>query len=151
MTQHPFIRDSQGNVRRGETIEGPLSLPVSSGRVDQCCLDYAFSLGIDASGEWWVLRIEGTFAVASPAAAAERFEPAGKPGECGPAVDAVLHKTLADGSVTAEGLLTLTFADGTELEVQPSQQWEAWTLNGPREQLIVCGPGGQLSKWPEHS
>lgn len=148
MTARPFIRNAQGNTRPGETIKGPLSLPLGSGRVEQCCLDTAFSVAIEVSGEWWLLRIESPFALASPDGTSERFDSDEKPSAWGPAVDVLLHNTVADASVTGQGVLGLTFADGSHLEVETRQQWEAWQLEGPREQLVVCGPGGELSRWP---
>jgi hypothetical protein len=151
MTPRPFIRDAQGSRRQGETIDGPLSVPIGSGRVEQCRLDNAFSLAIEASGEWWLLRIEVPFVVASPEGTSERFGSDGRPSAWGPAADVLLHNTVADASVTAAGVLRLAFADGTRLDIEPTQQWEAWQLEGPAERLIVCGPGGQLSRWPARS
>ena len=151
MTRRPYIRDAQGNIRQGETIDGALSVPIGSGRVEQCRLDNAFSLAIEASGEWWLLKIEVPFDVASPQAASERFGSDGRPSAWGSAADALLNNTVADASVTAEGVLRLAFADGTRLDVEPSQHWEAWQLEGPGERLIVCGPGGQLSRWPRRA
>ena len=151
MTPRPFIRDARGNTRDGEAIKGPLSLPLGLGRVEQCCLDNAFSLAIEVSGEWWLLRIEGPFIVALREGKSQQFDSDGKPSAWGPAVDVLLHNGIAHASVTTEGVLGLAFADGNRLEVGPSEQWEAWQLEGPREQLIVCGPGGALSRWPAQS
>lgn len=151
MNSRPFIRDAEGKTRQGETIDGPLSVPLGSGRVEQCRLDRAFSLAIDTSGDWWVLRIEAPFVVAAPEGSSERFDSDGRPSAWGPAADLLLHNTVSDASVTAEGVLRLTFTDGTCLEIEPSQQWEAWQIEGPDERLIVCGPGGQLSRWPAQS
>ena len=105
MTPRPSIGDARGNVRHGEPVEGPLSLPLASGRVEQCRLDNAFSLAIEVCGDWWLLRIEGPFVLASPQGTSERFDSEERPSAWAPAIDVLLHNTVAHGSVNTEGVL----------------------------------------------
>jgi hypothetical protein len=144
----PTIRDSE-TARVGETVEGPLQLPIETGRVEQCCLDNAFTLLVEVSAQWWNLRIEGSFALVSEAQPLMSFkDEKAPPSSWGPAVDVLLHNTVTEAHVASGGTLSLVFADGYRLDVPPSPQWEAWQLSGPQEQFIVCGPDGQLSRWP---
>ena len=146
----PELRDSEGNVRAGQTVAGPVQLPLEGASVDQCCLDYAFTLKLGKSEQSWALRIEGDFDLAQPGGSTQRFSEA-PPSGWGPAVDALLRETISDASVTRDGTLHLRFAGGCCVEVPPTHQWESWQLNGPGGELIVCGPGGALSRWPAES
>lgn len=116
----PSIREAAGNVRLGEAIVGPLPLPINQYRVEQCRLDNAFSLAVDGSAQWWLLRIEGPFRVTWPDGTARRFESERQPSAWGPAIDVLLHMTVADANVSAEGTLEVTFVEGARLEVEPS-------------------------------
>jgi hypothetical protein len=146
----PEIRDSEGNVRVGETVAGPFHLPLAGARVDQCALDHALTLVLDRSGLVWTVRIEGTFHLTARGGSTQRFESGddAPPSSWGPAVDALLHDDIAAASVKRDGTLELLFVGGWRVEVPPTDQWEAWQINGPAGELIVCEPGGQLSRWP---
>ena len=146
----PEIRDAECNVRIGETVAGPLDLPLAGARVDQCALDYAFTLGLDQAGLLWTVRIEGAFDLPARAGSTQRFESGdgAPPSSWGPAVDALLHDTVAAAGVKGDGILELLFVGGWRVEVPPSQQWESWQIDGPTGDVIVGGPGGELSRWP---
>lgn len=145
----PTIRHSDGSVRTGETIAGPLPLPLKGGRVEQCCLDNALTLTLEVSARSWSLRIETPFVLVPPAESSERFESSenAPPSAWGPAADVLLHNTIVDANVASDGTLELGFADGYRLHVSPSDQWEAWQFIGPSQEVIVCGPGGGLARW----
>lgn len=145
----PTIRDSDNNVRIGETVAGPLELSIAGGRVEQCCVDNALSLKLDVSGRWWILRLEGAFALASSVAVEPiQFAEDARASAWAPALDALLQSSITAAHVATDGSLELIFANGCRLDVPVSQQWESWQLSGPEDELIVCGPGGQLSRWP---
>ena len=142
----PVIRDSSG-TRVGEFVRGPLQLPIVGGRVEQCRLDNAFGLAFDVADRWWNLRLEGPFALSSADLQFE-FSDDAPPSHWGIAVDATLHATVVDADVSSDGVLTLLFSNSVRLEARPSERWEAWQLSGPDDELVVCGPEGQLSRWP---
>ena len=146
----PTIRDSEGKVRVGKEVAGPLALPITGGRVEQCGVDTALSLMLEVSERWWSLRLEGSFVLAPPPASSGRFEFGENepPSAWAPALDILLHNSVTAGNVATDGTLELTFADGYRLDVPPSRQWEAWQLNGPEGELFVGGPGGQVARWP---
>ncbi len=146
----PELHDSGGNVRVGQTVAGPLGLPLAGARVDQCCLDHAFSLTFDLSGRSWVLRIEGNFEIVQAGGATQQFGEA-PPSAWGPAVDALLHQTVCDAGVAADGTLRFGFEGGYTVVVAPDIQHEAWQISGPEGELIVSGPGGGLAMWPSTS
>lgn len=58
-------------------------------------------------------------------------------------VGQVINEALADSS----GALRVRFGDGTRLNVEPDESYEAWNVSGPDGLLIVCTPGGQLVSW----
>lgn len=144
----PSLRDAAGSVRIGETVAGPLRLPLDGARVDQCGLDRALTLTLEKSSRHWTLRLEGGFRLVVGEDSPEQFgSDDDPPSAYGPAVDQLDQATIAEASVMADGTLKMSFEDGLALEIAPHFQWEAWTLNGPAGELIVCGPGGQLSRW----
>jgi hypothetical protein len=143
----PELRDSEGNIRVGQIVAGPVQLPLEGAHVDQFHLDRALTVTLDTSGRSWALRIEGDFDLAQPGGSTERFGRA-PPSSWRPAVDVLLHQAISDASIARDGTLHLRFVGGCRIEVPPTCQWEAWQLNGPNGELIVCGPGGRLSKWP---
>jgi hypothetical protein len=47
-----------------------------------------------------------------------------------------------------DGTLHLKFEGGSEVEVPPHEQFEAWQVTGPRRgDLVVCLGGGELAIW----
>jgi Family of unknown function (DUF6188) len=145
----PTIYDSTGVVRVGETIAGPLELSLASARVTQCRSDYAFSLVLeeDAPARHWIVRIEGPFSLVGSDYRTETFGADGPPSAWGAAIDVLLHATLIAATVAPGGTLTLSFENGQQVEVRAHEQWEAWQVEGPDELRLVCGPGGELSRW----
>ena len=43
------------------------------------------------------------------------------------------------------------FSDGTRLDVEPDDAYEAWNVSGPDGALIVCTRGGSLVTWSKYS
>jgi hypothetical protein len=98
-----------------------LQLPIETGRIEQCCLDNAFTLLVGVSAQWWNLRIEGSFALVSEAQPLMSFkDEKAPPSSWGPAVDVLLHNTVTEAHVASGGTLSLVFADGYRLDVPPS-------------------------------
>ena len=144
----PVLRDSAGVFRTGNEIHGRLEVPFVDAVVTQLRIDNAFSLAFDSSEtHWWVLRLEGGFEIDLPDGRRQSFDEEAGAGQLGHAAEALLHRTVTAASVSEAGVLTIAFSDQTQLRVHPHCQWEARTLNGPEGQLIVCGPGGNLSVW----
>jgi hypothetical protein len=146
----PYIVSSDGSVRLGETVAGPLSVPLGGARVVQCQFDHAFSLVLDEDepGRSWVVRVGAPFSVADTDGRMTSFVDDAAPSAWGPAVDALLHATVVDARVAANGTLTLQFREGPQLNAPPLTQWEAWQITGPDGVLVVCAPGGGISRWP---
>jgi hypothetical protein len=61
---------------------------------------------------------------------------------------------LLNGDVTAAGTsesgeLSLTIGD-TTVRCGSHPHYEAWSYNGPRDETVVCTPGGDLAIWNAH-
>lgn len=78
--------------------------------------------------------------------ASQRFADDVPPSAWAPAVDELLHGGIGDAKATADGTLIMRLRDGTELQVLPIPQYEAWQIDGPEGIFAVCGPGGRLSR-----
>lgn len=48
--------------------------------------------------------------------------------------------------VSAEGDMAVTIGD-TQLSVRVGRDHEAWEIGGPKGELIICMPGGELAVW----
>ncbi|HLY87168.1 MAG TPA: DUF6188 family protein [Gaiellaceae bacterium] len=56
----------------------------------------------------------------------------------------VITEVSADGST-----LRTVFDNGSTLAVPALDQYEAWRVEGPGDQGVVCMPGGELAVWYE--
>ncbi len=118
-------------------------LPVVDGTVTQIRVDYAFTLVIDH----YSIRINTPFTF-SRGDDHSKHDPE-DPGTLAPLL--TLHQaTLREGVLSKDGVLTLSFRDGTTLTVPPNDQYEAWEATGelppvtPSFQVIAL-PGGGLA------
>ncbi|MGV0852585.1 DUF6188 family protein [Mycolicibacterium phlei] len=55
--------------------------------------------------------------------------------------------TVETATADKTGVLRVNFRDGTSLVVEPDPHYEAWNVSRPDGSLIVCRPGGGLSRW----
>jgi hypothetical protein len=140
---------SDGKVRLGETVVEPFDVPLGGARVDQCAIDHALTLRLDESGQLWTVRIEGAFRLIERDGSCDQFGSDNALASAyGPAIDKLLHATIAEASVARDGTLTFLFEEGRRVEIPLEDQWEAWQINGPAGELVVGGPGGEISRWP---
>lgn len=63
----------------------------------------------------------------------------------------LVGSTIDEATVDAAGALRVDFSDGTRLDVEPDDAYEAWNVSGPDGALIVCTPGGSLVTWSKYS
>lgn len=120
-------------------------LPMAGRQVSQCCIDYAFTLrctdahgSVDVRiGEPFVLRTANETYV---------LDPESDPTSMGPILS-LLHLNVADAIAFKDGRLTLTFSDGSVLEVPVGRDYEPWELSGPEGMRVVSLPGGELGIW----
>jgi hypothetical protein len=109
--------------------------------------DIGFTVVLRTSGGY-TITIESRLTVESPTGTVQA-----SPGPDTEADLSVHLGPLADHRITTAdadtaGGLDIEFDGGTRLHVDPDENYEAWTINGPDGQLIVSGPGGGLTEWP---
>ncbi|GAB3206061.1 hypothetical protein GCM10027294_07080 [Marinactinospora endophytica] len=56
-------------------------------------------------------------------------------------------RRIVQATAAKAGSLRLVFDNGVRLMVPPGPGYEAWSLVGPRGELLVCFPGGGLGSW----
>lgn len=115
-------------------------LPVVATRLRVSALDWELVAEfVDSSGAVSVsARVESAFTVGGVLYPATAFA------EALP----VLESRVVDaGVVDHSGLLRITLAGGDNLEVEPSDAFEAWSLTTADGDRIVCMPGGELASW----
>lgn len=144
-----LVYNSEGIVSVGETISGPLPVPLAGARVVQCRLDHALTLVLDEDqpGRGWTIRLGAGFSLVASDGSRRSFDDDAPPSAWAPAVDVLLHAEVADAEAMADGTLIVRVHDGSKLEAPPIPEYEAWQIDGPEGLFAVCGPGGQLSRW----
>ncbi len=103
----------------------------------------------------WYIHFGGDPLVAAPGMTPVEVDPGNPPdvdaGETYPPVPDVLAsfvgKTIRALQVSAVGDLSVTFDDTSQLSVKAAAENEAWQLSGPRGEMAVCMPGGELAIW----
>jgi len=142
-----------GSERIGETLSGPIEVPLPLARVTQCRVDHAFSLVLveeHAPTRSWVIRIGAPFSLHDPAGGVESFVDDAPPSQWAPAIDALLHELVATARALADGTLSLRLGGGGAVHAPPLPYYESWQITGPKpeEFVLVCAPGGSLARWP---
>jgi len=118
---------------------------VNNLEVIQCLVDYAFSVIMNGSGNDVQIGIESEFIYFQGTQRYELLAERGPTTIC-PALG-VLHQELKSLEVHKSGILEIVFLNGDKIVVNPDPQYEAWTLNGPDDLLMVCMPGGEIAIW----
>lgn len=117
-----------------------------AGTVTQCRMDFAFSLVVaDDRAESFEVRIEQPFVVARDDTET-LLNPEADPVEMAEALR-MLRSEVRQVIAFKDGRLELTFDDGAVLRVSVNEDYEAWSIVGPRGMRIVSMPGGELAVW----
>jgi hypothetical protein len=115
-------------------------------RVEQLRVDYRLVLVLGDDSE---LAVEQSATVSDHPGKAADVRRARIVPEAGDVAAALplLRKTVLSSVAFKSGALRVVFDSGHQLEVQPSDEFEAWTGVGPGAMRWVCLPGGGLSVW----
>lgn len=96
--------------------------------------------------EGWQMDLEGEVYLTTPKTGTRRIPTDGSveevPDELKEWTDAAITEVL----VSEEGHLAITVGS-TQLSARASQKHEAWQIYGPRGEMLVCSPGGELEEW----
>lgn len=114
---------------------------LAAGDVDCIAFDYGVEIRI-AGGS--VVRIEGPAKIRSPRGDERSFDPEA-PGDAAVDVLKLLHRRVV---VRSSGSTLIVDRESKRvLEVDPSEDFEAWTVVGADGSRVVCGPGGEMTTW----
>lgn len=113
--------------------------------VTDTSIDRAFVIVLWDGDDQWEARIEGAFAWTADGRPPVRYEP--DTGLEVGAVPQVVGSVVSHLWVTASGELQIQFEDGSRIEVDVDDRYEAWQITGPDRILIVGMPGGQVAVW----
>jgi hypothetical protein len=112
--------------------------------VMQCRVDYAFTLQLMSGEKEVAIRIGRPFRYQTQSLAVN-VDPEARPEELGPVLHLCRERTVRELTVRKDGALEMRFDDESLLSVPADNDYEAWTLSGPGQLLIVSGPGGDVS------
>lgn len=130
------------------TQNGELVMPLESLPISRCIVDAAISLVALVDSDAITLRIEGPF-VLTEEDGSHAIDP-NAPRTLGPAV-ALVGATVRRARASETGRLELVFEDGRSILVEPSDEFEAWEISGPRDAKAVCRVDGGVSTWGARS
>ena len=144
MSDLPFIRESDGATLPGKVfLTGPdWTREIATADLTFVRIDFQTRLQFGeveiVIGSNFVLTVDGT---------AHPLDPEDR-NQLGPLLG-IYPDSLSSGGVDAEGTLRLDFASGASIAVPSDPQYEAWSIVGPGNALIVCMPGtsGELAIW----
>jgi len=121
-------------------------LPFQDQQVARCCIDYALSIDLLSENGFLTIRIENHFLFQTKDHETTLISPEAQPASLFP-VFSILHTTIDEAIAYKNGKLVLKFSDGSSLEVEAAQHYEAWVINGENGLQVVSIPGGELSIW----
>ena len=118
-----------------------MSEKVTSGTVDRVSFDYGLEFLIGG----FVLRVEGTARLYEGAVV--EFDVEGAQSVAVPLVG-LLHREVSV-SIAADSTLEFRdFSGALVFEAPPSVECESWTVTAVDGQKLVCGLGGEISRFP---
>lgn len=125
-----------------------LRLDLSQWTTMYVSIDYAFSLNFAnlesrQESDRVSIRISGPFVFADGEHELT-MEAETDPTSVGPALRTCRTRPKAL-EVNEDGTLILLFEDHISIVVHPLSKYEAWTVNGPAESVLVCTPGGNVA------
>ena len=144
MPELPLVRESEGTDREGATRQPgeDLSLRIDDRDLAFIRIDFQTRLQFGATevtiGCPFSLRRDGSEVNLDP----EDRDSLGP-------ILTLYPDSLRSASIDSGGTLRLEFVSGAEITVPQDPHYEAWVVQGPGEQLVVCTPGttGDLAIW----
>lgn len=120
-------------------------LPRLAGQVViRCLVDHAFTLRFSPHEEKVEIRIEGPFKIRESNGEEFLMIPE-ETLSLGPALR-VFQREVVSARAYKYGRLQVLFSDGSSLQVDADQEYEAWGFASGR-QRIISTPGGNLAVW----
>ncbi|WP_156754923.1 DUF6188 family protein [Actinokineospora pegani] len=112
--------------------------------VDTLRFDHAVTVVVTGGPERAEIRIETRFRLA--AREVWELEPDGETASLAPVLP-LLRQRVARLDVLKAGALELDLVGGASLTVPVSERYEAFTVAGPGQVLLVSMPGGDVAAW----
>ncbi|MGY4102596.1 DUF6188 family protein [Nocardia sp. R16R-3T] len=120
-----------------------MDLPITGQRLSVAASEYM--VGITTVGGF-ELQIEGDMAIESSRGDRRTVHLAGGGGSQFD-LESELRGTITSAVVNSSGTLIIDLDSGNRLVVPPDDEYEAWTLVGPKGYRVVCMPHGELATW----
>lgn len=126
-----------------DVSESPFGFQLAGFMVSRCLVDFGFTLDFSRGREWSSLRIDEPFEL-NIRGAMFHCDAANEREALGPALT-LFRRTVEAVWIAEDDSLHVVFDGETSLAVPRDSEYESWTLNGPNGELVVAGPGGNLS------
>ena len=73
------------------------------------------------------------------------FDTSVRPSGAGPVLDLLGQRVVKASE--SEGVLTIRFDSGSELQAFPDRSYESWTVASPEGRVFQWMPGGEVASW----
>lgn len=107
-------------------------------------IDYTIRLRISGG---YMITIESNLTVESASGVIQLIPSLETADDIAAHIEPLMHREIRSSDTDTAGRLEILFDNGTHIYVDPDEQYEAWTINGPGGRLVVSGPGGELTEW----
>jgi hypothetical protein len=144
MADAPYLPDAEGALRPGRTTLTGSEWQMDIAEADLSFIQFDHQTRLQF-GDVQVV-IESPF-VLTIAGVDHLLDP-GDRGGLGPLL-CLYPDSLKASHVHPDGTLRLDFAGGAIVRVPSDEHYEAWSVNGPGDALVICVPGtaGELAIW----
>jgi hypothetical protein len=100
--------------------------------------------------EGWQIDLEGDVYLTTPTTGTLYIPLDGSVQEPPAELQALVDAQITDVLVSPEGHLAINVGS-TQLSVRASEMYESWQIYGPKGEMLVCTPGGELEEWGPRS
>lgn len=127
-------------------------IPLREREVTLLLIDYAFRFVMWQSNDDDIsITIETDFVFNRPSDPNHRISlSANWPLSVMPVLE-ILHEKVVDVVIFKDGNLAVTLRNNQQILVSPDPNHEAWNVAGSGGLLVVCGPGGKITRWSSDS
>lgn len=96
----------------------------------------------------YLIRFDGPFTLLLPDRRIAITPDADPPEHFAP-VRGLVGQSINESVVDESGVLSISFNNGVKIVSVPDGQYESWTMAGPKGQMVVSMPSGELAVWNE--
>lgn len=100
--------------------------------------------------EGWQIDLESGVSLTTPTAGTRAIPTDGSVEQVPEELQAWADAEITEVLISSEGHLAINVGS-TQLSARANDRYEAWQIYGPKGEMLVCTPGGELEEWGPRS